>query len=127
MKKQEMLGKFIEALLEVGWTFNGHTKIESYRSHSFAFGGGPIITTGGRQKLEKDGLHMTVGLNTICLYRKPDNPETITGQGRMAGRKLYTFRDWQMQNIEIKRADLEDIPKLLNRIAQINISEGERW
>lgn len=116
MKKQELLGKFIEALLEAGWSLGGHTRIESYRTHSFAFGGGPIVTTGGRQKLEKDGLHMTVGLNTLCIYRKPENPETITGQGRMVGRKIYTFKDWPMQNIEIKRQDLEDIPALLARI-----------
>ena len=129
MKKQELLSKFVEALVSDGWTPNGQTRVESYRTHSFAFGGGPIVTTGGRLKLEKDGVNMTVGLNTVCIYRKPENPETVQGQGRMAGRTLYAFRDWSMQNIEVRRSDLEDIPALLKRIdsavAQINIrSEG---
>lgn len=119
MKKQELLGKLIEALIAIGWCLNGETRIESYRTHSFAYGGGPIVTTGGRQRLEKAGLKMTVGLNTLCLYRKPENPETIVGQGRMAGKALYTFRDWPMQNISLNRHALENIPALLERIESI--------
>jgi len=98
---------------------DGETRTESYRTHSIAYGGGPIVTTGGRQRLEKAGLKMTVGLNTLCLFRKPENPETIAGQGRMAGKTLYTFRDWPMQNIPLNCHDPENLPVLLERIESV--------
>ncbi len=119
VKKTELLEAFLKALFDKGWEMAGQTPIHSYKAASLAYGGGPLVTIGGRQRFVKGDLKMTVGLNTLCLYRKPQNPETIMGQGRMAGRTLYTFRDWPMQNIEIKRIDLEDIPALLKRIESV--------
>jgi len=113
MEKQELLGKFIEALMAKGWGVNGQTRVESYRTRSFAYGGGQIVTTGGRMRLEKGGIKLTIGLNTICVYRRPENPDTIPGRGRLAGKVVYTFQDWPMRNISITKQQLEDIPELL--------------
>ena len=119
MKKQEMLEQLITALKSNGWDEAGETRVESFRTHSLAFGGGPIVRTGGRSRFVKAGLNMTVGLNTICIYRKPESPETIAGRGRLAGQRVPTFSDWYMSNIPVTKQDLEDIPAMLHVIETI--------
>jgi len=119
LSKQELLGEFIEALMKNGWKLNGQTRTESYRTHSLAFGGGPILTTGGRQRLEKGGIKITIGLNTICIYRRPENPETLEGRGRLAGQRVPTFSDWYMTNISVSKRELADIPAMLQIIEKV--------
>jgi len=116
LKKLEMLEQLKTALKDNGWVEDGETRVETFRTHSLAFGGGPLIRTGGRSRFNKGDVKLTVGLNTICIYRKPDNPDTVAGRGRMTGRRPFTFYDWPMRNIEIKKKDLEDIPTVLQEI-----------
>ena len=103
----------IKFLLENGWEEDGTTRLQSFRTHSLAFGGGPVVTLGGRIRLKKGDNKVTVGKRTTCFFRKPDNPETVPGQGRMAGRTMYTFRDWPMTNIPTK--DIETIKSYINK------------
>lgn len=125
MKKRELLERLVETLLRDGWVESGQTRTETYRTHSLAYGGGPLIHAGGRRRFTKEGITLTLGLNTICIYRKPEDPETIAGQGRLAGTRVYTFNDWPMKNIEIQRQALEDLPNLVQEInnAGIRISK----
>ena len=96
----------IKLLREQGWIDNGTTQVESYRTASLAYGGGLVIKLGGRVRLWKGLWKVTVGKRTVCFYRKPDNPETLVGTGRLnAGRRVYTFRDWEQTNIPTKDLD----------------------
>ena len=104
----------IKFLLENGWEEDGTTRLQSYRLSSFAFGGGPIVTLGGRIRLKKGNTKVTVGKRTTCFFKKPENPETVPGRGRMFGRNLYTFRDWEMTNIPTK--DMELIENYVKKV-----------
>lgn len=119
MKKLEMLEQLITALKKNGWGEAGETKVETFRTHSLAFGGGPLVRTGGRRRFNKGEVKMTVGKNTICIYRRPENPETLAGRGRLAGQRVLTFSDWYMTNITVTKQDLEDIPAMLQEIETI--------
>ncbi len=103
----------IKLLLENGWEEDGTTMAQSFRTHSFAFGGGPIARVGGRIRLKKGDNKVTVGKRTTCFFRKPENPKTVPGQGRMAGRTMYTFNDWPMTNISTK--DIEQIKEYIKK------------
>ncbi len=92
----------VQHLLINGWLLDGSTQEHSYRSHSFAFGGGPIVKTGGRARLKRGDMSISVGKRTLCLYKKPDNPETLPGRGPLAGRNVLTFRDWPMRYVQVK-------------------------
>lgn len=98
----------IELLRKDGWTDNGVTQPVEYKTASPAYGSGSLVKLGGRIRLQKGDWRVTVGKRTVCFYRKPENPETVVGTGRLnAGRKVYTFRDWEQTNIPTK--DLEQI------------------
>lgn len=101
--------KVLELLLQNGWVEDGTTRLQSFRTASLAYGGGSIVTLGGRIRLKNGDWSVTVGKRTTCFYRKPENPETVQGRGRMmAGRKVYTFRDWEQHNIPTKNiGDIE--------------------
>ena len=97
----------LELLLQNGWVEDGTTRLQSFRTASPAYGGGSVVTLGGRIRLKREDWSVTVGKRTTCFYRKPENPETLQGRGRMAGRKVYTFRDWEQNNMPTK--NIEDI------------------
>lgn len=101
----------IDLLLKEGWVENGTTQIFSYRTASRAYGGGSLVTLGGRIRLQKGDWKVTVGKRTTCFYRKPENPETISGAGRLAGTRVYTFRDWEQTNFHTK--DIEGIKRFI--------------
>ena len=111
----------IDLLIENGWTDNGVTQSVSYKTASLAYGGGSLVNLGGRIRLQKGDWKVTVGKRTVCFYRKPENPETVIGTGRLAGRRVYTFRDWEQTNIPTK--DLEAIRAF---IAQMSQNEQKR-
>ena len=111
-----MKAAVVVLLLEDGWAENGVTQQTSFRLSSFAYGGGPIVNLGGRVRLQKGDWKVTVGERTTCFYRKPENPETIAGTCRLAGKQVYTFRDWEQPNIPTKdveriKAFISDIPE----------------
>ena len=106
----------VALLLEDGWTENGVTQQTSFRLSSFAYGGGPVVNLGGRLRLQKGDWKVTVGKRTTCFYRKPENPETIPGAGRLAGTRVYTFRDWEQTNIPTK--DIEGIKRFIADIPE---------
>jgi len=101
----------IALLLGNGWVENGLTQRTSYRTASFAYGGGSVVSLGGRVRLQRGDYKVTIGERTTCFYRKPENPETIAGAGRLAGKRVYTFRDWEQTNIRTK--DIEQIKKFI--------------
>lgn len=97
--------KVIELLKEYGFNDAGSTRINSFRTTNPGFGGS-VITLGGRLRLTRGNWIATVGKRTTCLSLKPDNPETIQGRGRLAGKDVMTFRDWKQQNIPTKDIDI---------------------
>ena len=98
----EIVNAIVNHLLDQGWSHDGATRAESYRTHSLAFGGGPIAHTGGRMRLKKGDNKITVGPRTIVVYKKPEEPDIIPDRGRLIGQKVYTFRDWPMRNVQVK-------------------------
>jgi hypothetical protein len=105
------MNEVIEILKQNGFTEAGATRIQSYRTHSFAFGGGPIVTTGGRLRFTKGNWIVTVGKRTVCFSHRPDNPETMPGRGPLIGKKVMTFRDWEQKNFPTK--EIEEIKKFI--------------
>lgn len=111
----------IDLLSKDGWSEDGATENTSFRLSSLAYGGGPVVKLGGRVRLKKNGWKVTVGKRTTCFYRKPENPETIPGTGRLAGRRVCTFKDWEQTNIPTKNVEairvfLADIPERMARM-----------
>jgi hypothetical protein len=104
----------IDLLLKDGWTEDGATRPNSFRLSSLAYGGGPVVKLGNRVRLRKGSWKVTVGKRTTCFYQKPDNPETMAGIGRLAGKQVYTFKDWRQINIPTK--DVERIKSLLREL-----------
>lgn len=96
-----MKERVIELLKSMGWQDAGFTPIQSYRTTTIAFSGS-IVTLGGRVRLRKQKWTVTIGERTTIFSLKPDNPETIKGQGRMAGKTLFTFRDWEQYRFNTK-------------------------
>ena len=94
----------IELLKEYGFEEAGTTRINSFRTTNIGYGGS-IITLGGRLRYTKGNWIVTVGKRTTCLSLKPDNPESVRGQGRMAGKDIMTYRDWKQVNIPTKDID----------------------
>ncbi len=111
-----MKERVIELLKSMGWQDAGSTPVQSYRTTTIAFPG-PIVTMGGRVRLRKQKWTVTIGERTTIFSLKPDNPETIMGQGRMAGRTLFTFRDWEQYSFKTK--DLAGINMKAQEIAEI--------
>jgi hypothetical protein len=106
----------IELLKQAGFTEAGTTRVQSYRTHSFAFGGGPIVTTGGRLRFTKGNWIVTVGKKTTCFSLKPERPETISGRGQLIGQRVMTFQDWKQDNFPTK--DIEAIRRYIQQLLQ---------
>ena len=103
MAKKDQV-ELIEYLVANGWEDDGQTHSERYRiitkaSYPLA---GAEVTTGGKPRFRKGDWKIGVGANTTVIYRRPKNPETITGVGRIAGRRVLTFRDWDMFSFNTK-------------------------
>lgn len=111
MKTTKNRDAVIALLKQDGWLDTGATSMESYRTASPGYGGGSIVTLGGRQRFQNGRWSVTVGERTTCFYRKPEDPESIAGRGRLAGTRVYTFRDWEGENIPTK--DIEAIKAFL--------------
>jgi len=92
----------IKFLIDAGWVEAGVTRMESYRTHSLAYGGGSIVTTGNKPRFKKGDWTVTVGMRTTTFFKKPANPESIPGRGPMAMKQVYTFRDWETRNFPTK-------------------------
>lgn len=115
MAKQHQ-AELIAFLLANGWQDDGQTYSETYKiitAKSYPLAGA-LVTTGGKPRFAKNGWKIGVGVNTTVIYRRPDNPETIKGAGKMAGRDILTFRDWEMYNI--KTRDIEEIKAKLREL-----------
>lgn len=100
--------RVIEMLVRRGFAADGETFSQAYKivtQQSYPLAGG-LVTTGGKPRFRKGKWKVGVGKITTTIYRKPDHPETVTGQGRMAGRRLMTFRDWETYNIPTKEVEL---------------------
>lgn len=78
--------KVIELLKEYGFTESGTTRLNSFRTTSYVYPGGSVITLGGRLRFTRGNWIVTVGKRTTCISLKPDNPEAIPGRGRLIGR-----------------------------------------
>lgn len=99
--------ELIRHLIENGWSAEGFTRSETYKiitKDSYPLAGG-IVTTGGKPRFIKDGWWVAVGVRTTVIYKKPDEPETMKGAGRLAGKEIYTFKDWESYNINTKEVD----------------------
>lgn len=99
--------ELIKFLLANGWKDDGQTHSETYRiitAKSYPLAGGQV-TTGGKPRFKKQGWKIGVGVNSTVIYKRPDKPETVKGQGRMAGRNVLTFKDWEMYNIRTREID----------------------
>lgn len=105
------MDEVIELLIKNGFAESGATRVQRYQTASFAFGGGSIVTTGGRLRFTKGNWIVTVGKKTTCFSLKPDNPETIPGRGPFIMRRVMTFRDWKQDNFPTK--DIETIRKYM--------------
>lgn len=105
------MDQVIDVLTKHGWVEDGVTIRQSYRTHSFAFGGGPIVHTGGRRRFKKGDWKVTVGKRTVCFFKKPESPSAIAGRGPLAGKKVFTFEDWDQRNFPTK--DIAEIEKFL--------------
>lgn len=106
MTKFQQIG-LIDYLVANGWESDGETFSERYRlitKKSYPLAGAEV-TTGGKPRLRKNGWKIGVGARTTVLYRRPENPETITGTDRMAGRRVMTFQDWEMYNFNTREPD----------------------
>lgn len=103
----EHQAKLIKFLIDSGWVAEGYTRSETYKiitQNSYPLAGG-IVTIGGKPRFIKDGWWVAVGVRTTVIYKKPDKPETMKGTGRLAGRDVYTFKDWETYNINTKEVD----------------------
>jgi len=106
MGKQHQ-AEIIKYLLANNWEEDGQTHSESYKiitQSSYPLAGG-FVTTGGKPRFSKGGWKIGVGIRTTVIYRRPENPEKIKGVGRMLGRDVPTFRDWETYNIATKEID----------------------
>jgi len=109
--------EIISYLRVSGWEEDGETYSQTYKlitAKSYPLAGA-LVTTGGKPRFKKADWKIGVGPNTTIIYRKPPNPETIKGAGRMAGRDLLTFKDWESytfktRDVEAIREKLEQIP-----------------
>lgn len=108
--------ELINYLVANNWVEDGQTYSERYRlitAKSYPLAGAEV-TTGGKPRFKKGNWKIGVGPNTTVIYRKPGNPETIAGVGRMAGRRILTFHDWEMYNF--KTRDLAQIEAKLGEL-----------
>ena len=107
MKKPINQDRVIEMLVRRGFAVDGKTRTETYKiitQQSYPLAGA-VITQGGRPRFKKGKWKVTVGKNTTVIYRLPDKPETVTGRGRMAGRRVLTGRDWDMYHFMTKEVE----------------------
>ena len=116
MKSPINQDRVIKMLVRRGFITDGMTRSETYKivtQSSYPLAGG-LVTTGGKPRFKKGKWKVGVGKVTTVIYRRPEKPDTVTGTGRMAGRRVMTFKDWEMYNIPTK--EVEKIRAKLNRL-----------
>jgi hypothetical protein len=114
--KYTVLDLVIMLILSYGFVDDGNTMIETYKiitQNSYPLPGA-IVTAGGRKRFKNGEWKVTIGKFTTYFYKIPENPDTVKGQGRLAGKAVMTGRDWITFRFRTK--DMKEIENKLSEL-----------